>query len=276
MAKTALVRTTSKNVCTATISSATDNKFVNKFTGQKSSSSRNRITEISGLEGSQKSLQMEGISSNAAKLISYSRRESSATNYESAWGQWASWCNERQFNPFQAPANYIINFLSEKFDEGLQDRTLNFLRSAISACHVHIDGKSVGKHPKVCALLAGIFNQRPPQPRYIFLWDVEIVLQYVRPHWYDNSSLNDADVICKLTSLLALTTASRASMIKHLNTEFEAKDKDRYIFYFSKLHKSCRKGQAPSAITDFVFGEDKALCVVETLNEYINRSKPWR
>ena len=34
----------------------------------------------------------------------------------------------------------------------------------LSAHHVQIDGKSVGKHPKVCALLAGIFNQRPPQP----------------------------------------------------------------------------------------------------------------
>ena len=59
---------------------------------------------------------------------------------------------------------HIIDFLSEKFDKGLQYRTLNCLRSAISAHHVHIDGKSVGKHPKVCALLAGIFNQRPPQP----------------------------------------------------------------------------------------------------------------
>ena len=65
-------------------------------------------------------------------------------------------------------------------------------------------------------------------------------------------------------------------MIQHLNTEFMAKDKDRYIFYFSKLHKSWRKGQAPPAITYFAFDEDKALCVVETLNEYINRSKPWR
>ena len=27
-----------------------------------------------------------------------------------------------------------------------------------------MDGKSVGKHPKVSALLADIFNQRPPQP----------------------------------------------------------------------------------------------------------------
>ena len=53
--------------------------------------------------------------------------------------------------------NFIINFLSEKFDKGLQYRTLNCLSSAISAYHVHIDGKSVGKHAKVCALLAGIY-----------------------------------------------------------------------------------------------------------------------
>ena len=36
------------------------------------------------------------------------------------------------------------------------------------------------------------------------------------------------------------------------------------------------KGQAPPAITYFAFSEDKALCLVEKLNEYINRSKPWR
>ena len=151
---------------------------------------------------------------------------------------------------------------------------MNCLRSVISEYHVHIDGKSVEKHSKVCALLAGIFNQRPLQPRYIFIWDVEIVLQFIRTHW--NSSFNGADLTCKLTTLLALTTALRASMIRHLNTEFMAKDKDRYISYFNELHKKWRKGQAPPAITYFASGEDKALCVAETLNEYINLSKPWR
>ena len=63
---------------------------------------------------------------------------------------------------------HIIDFLSEKFDKGLQYRTLNCLRSAISAYHVYIDVTSVGKHRKVRALLAGMFNQRPPQPRYSF------------------------------------------------------------------------------------------------------------
>ena len=55
-----------------------------------------------------------------------------------------------------------------------------------------------------------------------------------------------------------------------------AKDKDKYIFYFSKFHKSWSKGQAPPAITYFAFGEYKALFPVETLSGYINRSKPCR
>ena len=75
------------------------------------------------------------------------------------------------------------------------------------------------------------------------------MLQYIRTHWYDNLSLNDADLTCKLTTLLALTTAARAFMIQHLNTKFMAKDKDGYKFYVSKLHQSWRKGQAPRAIT---------------------------
>ena len=90
---------------------------------------------------------------------------------------------------------------------------MNSLRSTISAYHVHIDGKSVEKQQKVFALLAGIFNQRPPQPRFVVIWDVEIVLQYIRTDWYDNSSLNDADLSCKLTPLLVLTTSVRVSMI---------------------------------------------------------------
>ena len=74
-------------VYTAAISSVSSKKFVNRSSGQKSSSSRNRVSEISGVEGFLEILRMKGISSNAAKLISHSRRKSSTTNYESAWGQ---------------------------------------------------------------------------------------------------------------------------------------------------------------------------------------------
>ena len=69
--------------------------------------------------------------------------------------------------------------MSEKFDKGLQYRTLNCLRSAISAYHVHIDGKSMGSIQK-----------------FVLYWQVylikdfhnldvlERVLQYIRTNWY--------------------------------------------------------------------------------------------
>ena len=65
-------------------------------------------------------------------------------------------------------------------EKGLQYRTLNPLRSAISAYHVHIDGKSVGKHPKVGGLLAGILP----------------LFTNIRTHLCDNLSLTDADLTC--------------------------------------------------------------------------------
>lgn len=52
----------------------------------------------------------------------------------------------------------------------------------------------MGVHSKVCALLAGVFHQRPAQLTYIFTCDMEIVFQYIRAHWYENSSLNDAEI----------------------------------------------------------------------------------
>ena len=99
-------------------------------------------------------------------------------------------------------------------------------------------------------------------------------MQNIRTQWYDNSSLTDANLTCKLATLLVLITVSRMSMIEHLNTEFVAKEKDKYIFYFNKHHKCWRKGQAPPVFTYFAFGKDKALCAVEILDEYINHSKP--
>ena len=61
---------------------------------------------------------------------------------------------------------------------------------------------------------------------------MEIVLQYIKTRWYDNPSLIAANLICKFTTLLVLTIASRASMIQQFDTEFMAKVKEKYIFYF--------------------------------------------
>ena len=59
-------------------------------------------------------------------------------------------------------------------------------------------------------------------------------------------------------------------MMQNLNTEFMAKDNEKYIFYFKKLHKIWSKGQTPPTIPYNAFGINKAVCLFERLNDYIN------
>ena len=77
----------------------------------------------------------------------------------------------------------MLDYLGHQFEQGLAYRTIDSHHSAISAFHVHdyVDGKPVGQHPQVCALVGGVFNSRPPQPKYTFIWDVQVVvLKYIK------------------------------------------------------------------------------------------------
>ena len=50
-----------------------------------------------------------------------------------------------------------MHFLTDQFDTGLQYRTVNTIRSAISMTHPEIEGTAVGSHPLVSRLLKGMF-----------------------------------------------------------------------------------------------------------------------
>ena len=94
--------------------------------------------KISGMGGLRARLQKEGISREASNLSIKSRRSSSNSNHESAWGKWAGRCAEREIDPFCSNINQILEFLSQLFQNGLQYRTINNSRSTISAFHDHI------------------------------------------------------------------------------------------------------------------------------------------
>ena len=109
-------------------------------------------------------LQVQGISKAASNLISKSRRPNSNANYESSWRKWASWCSRRETDSFSSNINEILDYLTDLYKQGLQYRTINNHRSAISAFHEQIQGKPVGKHPEcvLCLrefLIAGLHNQ---------------------------------------------------------------------------------------------------------------------
>ena len=152
------------------------------------------------------SLSSKGISKRAIDLISNARRTGSQSNFESAWRKWVGCCQRKQTDPFSNHLREVLDFLTEIFELGFEYNTINTHRSTISTFLHPIEGFSVGKHPKVCNLMAGVYNKRPPKPRYCFVWDVETVLRYLKSLPV-NKLLSTKMLTLKLTMLLTLTSA---------------------------------------------------------------------
>ena len=102
----------------------------------------------------------------------------------------------------------MLDFLVFLFESGYEYRTICTHRSAISALHDNIEGRPVGEHPQVNSLITGVFNSRPPQPKYNCIWDVQLVLDYLKKEFTNNSNLSDKLLTFKVVMLLALTSAS--------------------------------------------------------------------
>ena len=54
------------------------------------------------------------------------------------------------------------------------------------------------------------------------------------------------------------------------------KGTNNYMFTFGKLHKAWRKREPPPSLKVYTFEEDTKLCVVGTLEEYLEIIKVWR
>ena len=134
---------------------------------------------------------------------------------------------------------------------------------------------AVGKHHRVCSLLTGVFNSKPPRPRYTFIWDVEKVLTYLNG-LKQNENLTVKLLTHKLTMLLALAAASRGSEINILSVKYMTKSEEKYVFTFDKLFKSWHRGDPPPSIEYTAFPSNRKLCVVTTLDYYLKISNGWR
>ena len=145
---------------------------------QSTSSGCSRTAATSRLEVIRRRQQAEGISREASQLLAARWSKGTNSTYQSAWRRWDSWCSERQIDPISCAVQPFLEFLTSLFQEGLQYRTINTIRSAVSMTHSQIKGTPIGQHPLVSRLLRGVYNTRPPQPRYSATWDVDVVIRH--------------------------------------------------------------------------------------------------
>ena len=243
--------------------------------GEEPPFDRTRAAQVSGLEAFRERRVAQGFSEEAAALLEKSWRKGTRTAYSSAWRKWAGWCDERSLDPVHAPVVHVVEFFSDMLRAGYEYSTINGFRSAISALHEPIDGQPIGQHPLVKRTLAGVFNEKPPMPKYTDTWDVGIVLAYIK-QLGRNSELTDKVLTHKLTMLLALTTANRASEIHGFNLEFMKDEGDSIEFVVHKLTKTRRVGQKPMTVVLTGYPEQPEWDVLDCLRAYFRRSFSWR
>lgn len=171
----------------------------------------------------------------------------------------------------------VLSFLTTLYDQGLGYNAINTARSALSQITVYRKGFcTIGSHPWVVKFLKGVYNLRPPQPRYTDTWDVNKLLTKLRT-LSPVAKLNLKMLTLKTVALAAILVAARAQTLKLLDLDNMSIGKGKFCFTVGKAAlKQSRPGYTPPLIELQAYPVNRGLCIYTVLKEYLARTKPLR
>ena len=164
-----------------------------------------------------------------------------------------------------------MDFLADLYEEVLKHRTVNSIRSAVSMTQCHVEGVPIGQYPLVTRLLKGVYNSRPPRPRYSVTWDVDSVIQYLASLEEDNV-LSLKTLSQKTALLMSLVEASMTSELQALDLRFRVFKPERVIFRLPSLMKKRVTGAPPKELFFASFPSNPKICPVSCLRVYERRT----
>ena len=145
------------------------------------------------------------ISESAALLIAECTRSKTKVKYASVENKWSAYCSKYHY-PLLATTNTYLNFLASEFDRELAYTYLKGYNSALAPYIKGVDKVLLRK------MLRGMYNNRPPKPKYCVIWDVDLVLTYVGAMRSDTDMFRSQ----KTATLLMLLSGNRVNMLSHM------------------------------------------------------------
>lgn len=106
--------------------------------------------------------------------------------------------------------------------------------------------------------MKGIFELKPSLPKYTEIWDVRVVLDYLKIF----GALSLKELTLKLTMLLCFTTGQRGQTIHKFDINYIQDLGDRYRISVHEKLKQTKPGRHLEPIELLALSEDKELCVV--------------
>lgn len=168
----------------------------------------------------------------------------------------------------------VSNFLAELYNSGASHNTINLARSAVSAYLNSSGSTPLGSHPVVCRLMKGVFENRPSLPKYNETWDVDTVVECLAG-WPDTGELTLKQLTLRTVMLLALLSGQRGQSIHSLKVEDIKLYADKCVIVYSSLLKQTKPGVHVKPLELSAF-DNKRLCIVTHLREYLHRTKSLR
>ena len=215
---------------------------------------------------------MTQLSTSCKEIISASLTNSSKSQYQVYLKKWLDYCHFKAIDPYQHNFVEGLNFLTNLFTES--DRkysTINTARSALSCIMEPMNGLTFGKQPIVKRFMRGIFKLRPSLPRYLFTYDVNTVLKYLK-------SLGDPENIplkilsYRTVTLLCLLSGQRDQALSSLDVRNIVFQSNQVVLFISDLMKTSRPGHHTAPIEIERYEYSKCLCFCSNLEEYMKRT----
>ena len=169
----------------------------------------------------------------------------------------------------------MLHFLTELFEDNCGYSALNTARSALSTFIVLPGNISVGNHPLVTRFMKGVYQSRPTFPKYTEIWDVNVVLSYLKT-LSPVAKLSLKDLTYKVTMMLMLLSGQRTQTIQLLDLKDMTMSKSQFTFKVSSKVKHTKPGRHLQDLKFKAYAPDRRLCIYTYLQKYLAVTKPLR
>ena len=187
--------------------------------------------------------------------------------------KWSRFCVKKHYKDDEYNVKNCLEFLVYIYKKKkCSYSTLNTARSALSCL---FDTPAMGETPIIKRFMRSIYLSNPSKPRYTEIWDVSIVLKYLERK-SPAHMLTLKDLTMKLVMLCALVSAQRCQTLHAFDIKECKRSFTNACFNVSKILKHNTPSRKGNKIILPSYPDNKNLCVVTYLNQYIKRTKPFR
>ena len=202
-------------------------------------------------------------------------QDSTQKQYAGYLQKWQRFCSGRKVDIFSPPVEEVLHFLTELFEANCGYSALNTARSVLSTFIVLPGNISVGNHPLVTRFMKGVFQSRPTFPKYAEIWDVNVVLSYLKT-LSPVAKLSLKDLTYKVTMMLMLLSGQRIQTIQLLDLKDMTVSKSQFTFKVSSKVKHTKPGRHLQDLKFTAYAPDRRLCIYTYLQKYLAVTKPLR